>query len=160
MQSVLNLNHPNGTSYFCGTGHGGEVVNSVELFVDGKLVPFTSGLRQTSGSVFQISKKSSICSLSAVENVTFDEHGITQEFTYVVEDTADVNFMCTCSADVHLQGGTLLEILFHALDAICFMRASIIVSLRHAAEHLAANPVFEMHLALIVETRSVHDHIR
>lgn len=112
MQSVLNLNHPNGTSYFCGTGHGGEVVNSVELFVDGQLVPFTPGLRQTSGSVFQISKKSSICSLSAVENVTFDEHGITQGFTYVVEDTADVNFMCTCNADVHLQRGTLLEIPF------------------------------------------------
>ncbi|MCP4639293.1 MAG: hypothetical protein GY851_02600 [bacterium] len=92
-QTVINVAVPKGEDPWIGTGHGKEVVESIELDVAGAAVPVVNDLSVT-GPAFTVRKHSRLGPYAHVTNVTVDADGITEAFEYeVVEDASDVNFM-------------------------------------------------------------------
>jgi len=92
-QTVINVQVPKGEDPWIGTGHGKEVVESIELCAEGKSYPVADGL-SVSGPAFTLRKRSRLGPYAHVSNVTVDASGITEAFEYeVVDDASAVRFM-------------------------------------------------------------------
>ncbi len=90
MGAVIKNKVPKGQEPFVGTGHGGEIVKSLKILVDGREVKLT-GVKSQSlrGQIIKVLKESVIGPLAHKSTITLTPQGLEQSFHFqVVGDTA------------------------------------------------------------------------
>lgn len=77
-----------------GTGHGKEVIHSLQLEVDGQLLTLDESIEAQSGQIFRILKESDLGPYRLQSAVTVSAMGVEQDMVVeVTADTSDVNYM-------------------------------------------------------------------
>jgi hypothetical protein len=89
MGTVIKCKVPKGKDPFIGTGHGGEVVKSLEIFVDGKPLKLAGKASQLiKGDYIKVVKQSQIGPLAHSSEITLSSKGLEQSFDFVVNKDA------------------------------------------------------------------------
>lgn len=92
-QSVLRIQAPKGEEPWIGTGHGGEVVEKIQVRVGDKSYDVQDGL-SVAGDTFVVHKESWLGPYWHVSDVTVSPDGLAEDFRYEVKkDTSNVIFM-------------------------------------------------------------------
>jgi len=92
-QSVLNVKVASGEDPWIGTGHGREVIESVQLIADGDAQDVAPGL-SAQGTAFAVHKQSWLGPYFHTSKVTVSPDGIREDFHFAVKkDTSRVNFI-------------------------------------------------------------------
>lgn len=89
MGTVIKCDVPKGQEPFVGTGHGGEVVKSLEVFVNDAPVKLTGGASQVvKGDKIKVVKTSQIGPLAHRSEITLSPDGLGQAFEFEVTKDA------------------------------------------------------------------------
>ena len=94
MGSVIKCKVPKGQEPFIGTGHGGEVVKSIQVFANGKKINIVQKSQIVSGQVIKVIKDSTIGPLLHHSEITLTPEGLKQSFKFEVNgDMSKVEFI-------------------------------------------------------------------